>query len=564
MQFTWLHLSDIHFHFSSYESMRLREEFLKKIKEISTNTKIDYLFLSGDLADKNGNYSENLIDYLNDVTHAIGIIKDNVIIVPGNHDHDRIISQDVLNGIYEGYDQSSSNKINESVINRKIDSISIENLKILENSFSIFNTICSNYYGSEKTYSSHSIVKHTDEDPIIARINTCMFDRSSNDEKKELHIGMKQLLESLNDQDIESSELNIAIGHHPTSVLCNEEKNRFLDFLQSRKFSLYLCGHKHKPEFIYHSDYDVYEIICGYGNSDDYSKGGFSIGHIDTIQKQYYVDYYNWMYQDRWVKDTNIQHCNETGRCYLEGEKLKSIAISQVVVPIKLYGPPITSQEIISVVGSTYELFPYLSESIIDVRELDWEKEIKKITEFVHLLHGFNNKHVNIFPIAPIPLLVCLGFQLQNNSNISIFQYDRENSRWTGSITDKCPSYNLNWKKKLKNASSEKLVIQICTSTMIFDKQLPKFNKTDYIELSLENKEIGFPLYRNHYKEMLNCLFNEITPSIAQYNEIHLFASIPAGMAIELGRRVQKGIFPKVFLYNYCQNQYTLTNVINE
>ena len=180
------------------------------------------------------------------------------------------------------------------------------------------------------------------------------------------------------------------------------------------------------------------------------------------------------------------------------------------------------------------------------------------------MLHGFNNKHVNIFPIAPIPLLVCLGFQLQNNSNISIFQYDRENSRWTGSITDKCPSYNLNWKKKLKNASSEKLVIQICTSTMIFDKQLPKFNKTDYIELSLENKEIGFPLYRNHYKEMLNCLFNEITPSIAQYNEIHLFASIPAGMAIELGRRVQKGIFPKVFLYNFCQNQYTFTNVINE
>ena len=150
MQFTWLHLSDIHFHFSSYESMRLREEFLKKIKEISTNTKIDYLFLSGDLADKNGNYSENLIDYLNDVTHAIGIIKDNVIIVPGNHDHDRILSQDVLNGIYEGYDQSSSNKINESVINRRIDSISIDNMKILENSFSIFNTICSNYYGSEK------------------------------------------------------------------------------------------------------------------------------------------------------------------------------------------------------------------------------------------------------------------------------------------------------------------------------------------------------------------------------------------------------------------------------
>ena len=82
-----------------------------------------------------------------------------------------------------------------------------------------------------------------------------------------------QLLESLNDQDIESSELNIAIGHHPTSVLCNEEKNRFLDFLQSRKFSLYLCGHKHKPEFIYHSDYDGYEITWTCTNPKHRHKG---------------------------------------------------------------------------------------------------------------------------------------------------------------------------------------------------------------------------------------------------------------------------------------------------
>ena len=57
MILTWLHISDIHYHYSSYESLRLREEFIKKIQEISNNTKIDCIFCTGDLADKNGDYS---------------------------------------------------------------------------------------------------------------------------------------------------------------------------------------------------------------------------------------------------------------------------------------------------------------------------------------------------------------------------------------------------------------------------------------------------------------------------------------------------------------------------
>ena len=51
---------------------------------------------------------------------------------------------------------------------------------------------------------------------------------------------------------------------------------------------------------------------------------------------------------------------------------------------------------------------------------------------------------------------------------------------------------------------------------------------------------------------------------ILSINGIGKVKAIELIASIELGRRVQRGIFPKVFLYNYCQNQYTLTNVINE
>ena len=103
MILTWLHISDIHYHYSSYESLRLREEFIKKIQEISNNTKIDSIFCTGDLADKNGDYSSELADYLESIAKSVGVIKRNVFIVPGNHDHDRNISKNILNNIYKYY-----------------------------------------------------------------------------------------------------------------------------------------------------------------------------------------------------------------------------------------------------------------------------------------------------------------------------------------------------------------------------------------------------------------------------------------------------------------------------
>lgn len=87
--------------------------------------------------------------------------------------------------------------------------------------------------------------------------------------------------------------------------------------------------------------------------------------------------------------------------------------------------------------------------------------------------------------------------------------------------------------------------------------------KADIIQLSLDNKKLGYPLYENHYRIMLRDLFDKITNSINTYNEIHLFASVPAGMAIEIGRKIQTGVFPKVYLYNYLKGEYTNTNIIN-
>lgn len=563
MILNWLHISDIHFHYSSYESLRLREEFLKKIQEINTTTKIDCILCTGDLADKNGNYNSELVEYLNSIAKSAGVIKQNVFIVPGNHDHDRNSSAEILSNIYKYYDSNVNDDcLTEANVNNSIDNLSYNDRQMLQNSFLNFAKLCNEFYESENYNINSNVKKHPEDNFSIININTCLYDRSSNDEKRELHIGIKQLYECIKESNLVESDIQLAIGHHPTSILSKEEQIRFLDCLKANDIHLYLCGHKHKPAFIYHSEYDIHEIACSYGNSDDYSNGGFSVGKIDTEKNQYYVDFFNWKPGDNWVRDTAIDNCDETGRCYIKGTKYRHIETQKIVIPIKLFGSKLSTKEISTVIED-YEVFPYLANEI-DVNVVNWNKEIEEIKKLATLIKLIDNKQINIFSIAPIPLLISLGYELQYNSDLFLYQYDRENKRWVNNSNAKCPQYTISWKKKSHFLRKKKLIIKICASTEILSTQLPTLGKVDIIELALKNKKLGYPLYENHYRIMIAELFDEVTKNINIYEEIHLFASVPAGMAIEIGRRIQKGVFPKVYLYNFNKGEYTNTNIIND
>lgn len=571
LDLTWLHISDVHFHYSSYESLRIREEFIKKIKSISKNAKIDCVFCTGDLADRNGKYQPELVDYLSEIAKSVGVIKNYVFIVPGNHDHCRDRVYEVLDEVYSPLKKekisnssvaSHRQKMSEE-INEKINTLSSENYQILYESFSQYEDVCKNFYGTKERFASSSVDVFPSDRINIVKINTCLFDRFSNDDSKELHVGIKKIHEIMKAKCIDEDSINIAIGHHPTAVMCEYEKERFLDSLKSNNIHLYLSGHMHKSGFYYHSKFDIHESVCGYGNSNTYSSGGFSVGKIDTEKNEYYVDFYNWKKDDTWVRDTSIDNCSEIGRCYFNGIKYKHKSHNNIAVTIKMYGPEINRNDIKQALGTDdFDVLSYLTNEI-DVKRVEWDKEIERITSFANIVKQITNKNISIFSLAPIPILITLGFELQKNSKVFLYQHDREASKYVKSSKKLCPKFEINWRKKAIFRKSKKLIIKIATSTEISNAQIPKIDGVvETIELVTVQKTLGEPLYDNHYEEMLSCLFKQINPIASKYEEIHIFASVPAGMAIELGRNLQKGVYPPVHLYNYS-NGYTFTNIIN-
>ena len=97
----WIHLSDVHFSGNEgYEIRRMRDSIINKLKEIIADRVISFVVVSGDLVYQNGTYDSQLKKFLDSIMEICNITKDNLFIVPGNHDLKRNQPRTLLlNGI---------------------------------------------------------------------------------------------------------------------------------------------------------------------------------------------------------------------------------------------------------------------------------------------------------------------------------------------------------------------------------------------------------------------------------------------------------------------------------
>ena len=103
MRMKWLHLSDIHFNYPNYDSKILRKDFLNRVHSLGETERFTHLFLSGDILYKNSNEADDASDsikFIRDLINEMNLDNNHVIIVPGNHDHDRSITKEHTRDIY--------------------------------------------------------------------------------------------------------------------------------------------------------------------------------------------------------------------------------------------------------------------------------------------------------------------------------------------------------------------------------------------------------------------------------------------------------------------------------
>lgn len=552
MRIKWLHLSDIHFNYKNYGSHSLREDFLKRIQSLDQSEPFTHLFITGDILYGNARADEETVAFVKKLMSIMGLTKQSVFIIPGNHDHDRTVTQIALDRLLEGKAVEKYTSL--------IDEMTDVDISELLKSHLNFNDAYSRLF-DEKEFSCnkpHFIT--TQESVSIINLNTSWLDTDSSSNADYLRIGTRLLQMELAEFESQLSQsLNIAIGHHTFGDMLPEERNRVLDQFKRRNIGLYFCGHRHKPKIEYHNKYDVLEFVAPGGYHDGYSNGGYIWGIIDTDNDFYKAEVYGW-YDNKWCIESKLDGTDEYGFYYFHTDKFDHNS-NIVAIDCKTMNGHISKRELEKSIGDKHFDIHVYNGPVGDIDGYTPES-IRDLSRNIHELVE-KNEIVHLYPLAPIPMLISLGFELQKNTNITIHQFDRDTQSWILS--------GETWGAKLEEPIIERnnnnvVAISISTSYLIEKKQIEDAMgdiQYDYISFKTDKIEPGYPLCFKDFNDIAESIISIMDSNVNKYEEIHLFAAIPAGMAVELGRRMLTTVYSNIHTYQLDRGSYIHKIIIN-
>lgn len=549
MRIKWLHLSDIHFNFKNYDSHELREDLIARISALCQNEPFTHLFLTGDILFRNNTADPDTIAFIKKLISILQLPVENVIIVPGNHDHDRNAVISTLSTLPDQEDVT-------------IDALDQSYRIPLLTAFSKFDAVYTDIFGS--CYYTEYDNPHTlssSNSVTILKLNTAWLDTDSSTDPT-LRIGSRQLqlLLSKCKTDLQKT-VNIAVGHHPLRELSSNERTRILKLFQKHNIGVYFCGHSHQANIQVYRDYDVIEIIAPGGYIDDakYSIGGYVWGVIDTDTDFYKAEIYNWK-NEKWCIDSTLPETDDHGIFYFNTSHFSNNT-DVVAVDCKTMGGHMPKKQMDQSLGiKNYDIHTYSGPygkpygfSLESIR--DFSDTILQLSE--------KNKTIHLYPLAPIPMLLSLGYNLQKNTKLFVHQYDRSADRWVYNDS----SDNISLTHTAHFSGNKNLVVSISTSFELAPELIAATlggRTYDYLEFKSNRIEPGYPLYNSDVCNAVRAITDILNSVASKYSAIHLFAAIPAGLAVELGRNLLTSVYQNIYTYQLTQGKYIQDIIINE
>lgn len=274
----WIHLSDVHFSGNEgYEIRRMRDSIINKLKEIIADRVISFVVVSGDLVYQNGTYDSQLKKFLDSIMEICNITKDNLFIVPGNHDLKRNQPRTLLlNGIRKD--------------NFKFEH---ETMKQLQKDFKKYKTFMKKMGKDDGDY-IYKLEKRKGYNLFL--MNTA-FTAGTDADDGNLILEKDSFYDEIKKLKDQENSVNIAVGHHPIRCFLRENQEKIWNNFNDYNIDFYLCGHMHKGAYSY--DLNTGRVIptyqCGSGRVDDYATVTFLVGELDMKTKKGKIISYKWL-----------------------------------------------------------------------------------------------------------------------------------------------------------------------------------------------------------------------------------------------------------------------------
>ncbi|MVX62392.1 hypothetical protein GKZ28_01585 [Clostridium chromiireducens] len=389
----WLHLSDLHYCFENYSSQWARDKLIDKIGELK---EIKFIFITGDLLYQFRSDFNEISCFIEEIINLTGVNKENVLIVPGNHDFPR---SDLRTNNIKGL-LNSEESVSET-ISKTSQAIQDFLLGDQKEFFEFYNKLL----GKKEKWNELHFVTQFDECNIVS-LNTCLISGRNNEEGN-LSINLDRLLKALRSIP-KSNKPNIVIGHHSIECFDESEHDKIIQMFDDYGVDLYLCGHMHKSKYKIYSDScrNIHSFVCGSGMVDDYAEPSFIEGEIDLDSYGCNIKYYVWDKSlNRWNESNNISRkMIDSDGINFNLERLVEIKEKEIVETSDSIEKKIEDILKVNVVGSKFQKFL-----------LDFCKNIQEYTE-----EGENTKAVDVE--EKFEKMRCSSdFQMEFDNNLEYF-----------------------------------------------------------------------------------------------------------------------------------------------
>lgn len=287
----WLHISDIHFNMKGYDSQKIREQLLVKLKEL--NVKMDFILITGDCLYKFGEDSwdqKAVIAYIKDLAIACKCSNKKIYICPGNHDVNREDNarNELINGIRTGNKDFSEN----------------------------FQTLCG--YGHDRfqiihkgitsyDYEAYKVFSPTKEFYRIISINSCLISKDKEDCQK-LKV-FNEKIHEIGKKIKNDKRINILIMHHGIECLELSDARKFEHWVEDYNIDLICCGHTHRAAVNSYEDLnrDIKQFTAGAIVIDDYAIPSFYICEYSDLKMQIEMSLYTYAAKtEKWILDNQL------------------------------------------------------------------------------------------------------------------------------------------------------------------------------------------------------------------------------------------------------------------
>jgi len=325
-----LHLSDLHISAKdSFDRSLVLDPLIERVRHDRDNGLIpEIVIVSGDIAFRGIAEEYTLAkQFFDDLLEALGLNKERLFMVPGNHDVNRKKYRPSDIPRYE-----NMRELNEELENPDF------RANLLKGMDAYFSFTASEYPHLETVDQRLAPFVNLYETSCgkriaLAGLNSAWMCRKSPDEK-EIALGEYQVsraMKQLNQR--READLAIAVFHHPLEWLWQQDRERIRHYFNN---AIILCGHLHDAAGGYHNDLDgrYYQFQAGgaYLGSESHWPARFTYITLDWSQNLIRLDFRKFVRaKRRWSVDGDT---GEDGKKYFDLHRPEKITPPAGVEPI--------------------------------------------------------------------------------------------------------------------------------------------------------------------------------------------------------------------------------------